>query len=419
GGGGSGGSGGTGGTGGPTFGSTCSGAATTLEGVMLAPNGRDPVANGFAYVAASTNPMGTGVSCELCNMPIDGALVTATTDASGHFTLDLGGLPPSATVRLSVNKGRFRRTTLVTVNACQKTSVAAAQSTLPGKNGSDDDIPKIAIATGNKDQLDVVLNAIVLDAHVGFDCFEGRASASSSLTSPCGKRGALTPIETLLKNEAMLEQYNLVFLSCAPGKWKGLSAADQQTIAANLQTWAQKGGRLFATDNSYDYVAQAFPAAVTFMNGNMSVDAANVGYGISGSGSQYSGRINDTTMAAWLVAVGALPAGSNTVALTGYLNKWSVIQNVPTTTNDVVDATDAQSYPTPTATMPGPATTYPQTIRFDVTPAGAANACGRVIYSSYHTLPTTTQPDPTQLVPQERILEYLMLEADACIGPIG
>ena len=55
--------------------------------------------------------------------------------------------------------------------------------------------------------------------------------------------------------------------------------------------------------------------------------------------------------------------------------------------------------------------TYPQTIRFDVAAPGSMQACGRAIYSSYHTLPTTTSPDPTQLVPQERILEYLMLEA--------
>ncbi|MCU1283516.1 MAG: hypothetical protein JWM53_7062 [bacterium] len=59
--------------------------------------------------------------------------------------------------------------------------------------------------------------------------------------------------------------------------------------------------------------------------------------------------------------------------------------------------------------------TYPQTIRFDVPAPGSTQACGRAIYTSYHTLPTTT----TQLVPQERILEYLMLEAGACVGPIG
>src|SRR5262249_8233054 len=153
----------------------------------------------------------------------------------------------------------------------------------------------------------------------------------------CGMRGTLQPIETLLKNETMLEQYNLVFLSCAPGKFKALAAADQQAIAANLQTWTSKGGRLFVTDNSYDYIAPAVPNAGTFMNGNGPVDAANVGYGTSGAGSTYVGQINDTTLAAWLAAVGAIPAGSSSVMLTGYLNKWSVIQSVPMSTSDVVD----------------------------------------------------------------------------------
>jgi hypothetical protein len=58
-------------------------------------------------------------------------------------------------------------------------------------------------------------------------------------------------------------------------------------------------------------------------------------------------------------------------------------------------------------------------VRFDISAPGAASACGRAVYSSYHTLPTTATPDPTQLSPQERILEYLMLEAGACIGTIG
>lgn len=62
---------------------------------------------------------------------------------------------------------------------------------------------------------------------------------------------------------------------------------------------------------------------------------------------------------------------------------------------------------------------YPQTIRFDVPAPGSTQACGRAIYTSHHTLPTTTSPHRTQLAAQERILEYLMLEAGACVGPIG
>ena len=416
---GGGGGGGGGSSGGPTFGSMCNGAATTISGVVLAPNGHDPVANAFAYVPLMTNPFPATVACELCNMPVDSAAATATSDASGNFTLDLSNVPAGATLQLTVNKGRFRRTTTVNVTPCTANMAATTATTLPGKNAPGDDIPKIAVATGNKDQLDVVLAAMGLDAQAGFDCFEGRASSSSTLASPCGMRGALMPIETLLKDEPTLEQYNLVFLSCAPGKFKALAPADQQTIAANLQTWTQKGGRLFVTDNSYDYVAQAFPNDVSFMNGNSTVDAANVGYGTSGAGTTYTGVVNDATLATWLATVGAIPAGSNGVMLSGYLNKWSVIQSLPMSTSDVVDATNAQAYPSPTATTPGPAMTYPQTIRFDVAAPGTGMACGRTIYTSYHTLPTTTSPDPTQLVPQERILEYLMLEAGACVGPIG
>jgi hypothetical protein len=56
--------------------------------------------------------------------------------------------------------------------------------------------------------------------------------------------------------------------------------------------------------------------------------------------------------------------------------------------------------------------TYPQTVKFDV-PPDSKSACGRVVFSSYHTLGATTS---TALTPQEQILEYLMLEAGACLG---
>ena len=277
---------------------------------------------------------------------------------------------------------------------------------------------KIAVSTGNKDQLDAVLGAMGLDATVGFDCYEGRKTSTTKVMSPCGSHSALAAIETLLADETKLETYNILFLSCAPGKFASLPAGTQTTIAANLKTWAGKGGRLFVTDNSYDYIAQAFPSDVMFLNG-AAVDAANVGVGgSSATPTQYLGKVNDTTLQTWLTKVGALTAGSNTLMLDGYLNNWSVIQSVPTTTSDEVDATNAVAYTAPGGTTKGPAMSYPQSIKFDITAPGAANACGRAIYTSYHTLPSTTVVNAANLVPQERILEYLMFEAGACVGPI-
>src|SRR5262249_54810218 len=144
---------------------------------------------------------------------VDAAAASAVTDATGHFTLDLANVPVASSVPLTVNIGRFRRTTTIAVTACSATAASASATTLPGKSAAGDDIPKIAVATGNKDQLDFVLAAMGLDGQQGFDCYEGRASSSNALTSPCGSHGTLQPIESLLKNEAMLEQYNLVFLS--------------------------------------------------------------------------------------------------------------------------------------------------------------------------------------------------------------
>jgi hypothetical protein len=165
---------------------------------------------------------------------------------------------------------------------------------------------------------------------------------------------------------------------------------------------------LFTTDRSYDYVAQAFSSEVMFVGGNTTVDAANVGVGSVSMPATYSGRVNDMTLAGWLNAVGVLGNGQNTLSLTGYLTQWSAVQSVPMTTINEVDATDAQ-ISVNKMNMTG---TYPQTVKFDY-PPGDKNACGRVVFSSYHTLGATTS---TMLTPQERILEYLMFEAGACLG---
>jgi hypothetical protein len=411
---------------GMTFNDMCNGKPTTISGVVTAPNGHDPIANAFAYVINSRGDFPPTVACELCNMPVDSVSATATTKNDGSFSLDIGTEPVSATIDVTVNIGRFRHTGTVTVQPCMDNH--DIDTALPGKANGNDDIPKIAVATGNQDQLDTVLEAMGMDSTAGFDCFEGREPPAAgktlkTLTTPCGKRPSLSAIETLLTNETMLESYNLVFLSCAPYKFKSLTAAQQMQIVTNLQTWTGKGGRLFVTDNSYDYIAQAFPSAISFLDGNTTVDAANQGVGGSSTApDNYSGVINDPTLASWMGNIGAIPSGTNTLMLTGYLNHWTVISTLPMGTTDVVDATNGVAYGTGAkpSPSPGPATTYPQSVKFDInSPSGGA--CGRAIYTSYHTLEsTTTSTDPTvMLSPQERILEYLMFEAGACVGPIS
>jgi hypothetical protein len=411
---GAGGSGGSGPVAGPTFGSMCKGKPTTLSGVVRAPNGSDPIANALVYVPSSTGKLPPGVSCDLCAQPVDGLAAQVATGSDGHFSLDLSSLTPADQLPFTVSKGRFRRASTVSITPCQDNPLTAPTTVLPGKNGPGDDIPKIAVSTGIKDALDDVLTAMGLDASAGYDCFENQTKATTTPASGCEKRlaaqGASAPqLTDLLKDTSKLGQYNVLFVSCALGKFASLSAADRATIVANLQTWVGQGGRLFATDRSYDYVAQAFPASIAFVNGNSTVDAANVGVGSATTPATYSGRVNDAALVQWLTAVGVLTAGQSTMPLTGYLTQWSAVQSVPMSTVDEVDATDAKVAVGSTTTTGS----YPQTVKFDYAPPGSAAACGRVVFSSYH----TTGTPGAMLTPQERILEYLMFEAGACLGP--
>src|SRR5260221_677885 len=86
-----------------------------------------------------------------------------------------------------------------------------------GGSGGVDDIPKVAVSTGGRDQLDVVLAQIGLDKNVGFDCYENRRSATSTLTTPCGAQLAARPqqLTDLLTSATKLAQYQLVFISCS------------------------------------------------------------------------------------------------------------------------------------------------------------------------------------------------------------
>jgi hypothetical protein len=179
-------------------------------------------------------------------------------------------------------------------------------------------------------------------------------------------------------------------VSCAPNAYKTFGTP---AMASNAAAFVAAGGRMFVTDMSYDYVAQAFPSAITWMGPAGSpqpVDGANVG--VAGT---YQGNVDDPGLKAWLGHFGI----SSPVSIQGFLNPWSVQQSLPKSSTQVVDGT--------VSTSAGSAD-VPLTTQFDV------SSCGRVIYSSYHTAGGNVSPG--NLLPQERILEYLMFEVATCVS---
>ena len=168
-----------------------------------------------------------------------------------------------------------------------------------------------------------------------------------------------------------------------------------------------------ATDMAYDYLAQAFPTALTWAGPAGSpqpVDGANRGCSppnnTTGPETSYGITVDDPTLASWLKIVGYPTSPSVTVE--GFYTPWSLISSLPATTTLIANGTvpvdlvgSSPSCTTPTMTMKN----VPLTAQFDVP------TCGRAVFSSYHTY---TGAGATSSSAQEKIMEYLIFDAAAC-----
>jgi hypothetical protein len=378
------------------------------------------------YAAISINPYPANY-CDKCSAPIDPAYVSTITAPDGTFTLPLDNVPVMPTIDFAIQIGRFRKHTNLAVTPCTTTAVPMAAETLPG-NSTVGDIPKIAVSTGNVDHLDQVLNALGITQ---YDCYEGRASTSPAMpwtyskAPTCATTGQIVDV---ISNPTTLANYHMAFLSCAPDAYGNFTTPLGQkfvgtlgtypgrgystsTMSTNTQNWVASGGRLFVTDTAYDYIAQAFPAPITWAGPGGSpqpVDGANIGCapGASPHTVLYPTTINDPTLAAWL----KLPAigfpNSPNVETLGFYQPWSMMQSLAPATELIATGTSMPIDPTYNATKcatPTMSPNVPLTAQFDVP------SCGRVIFSSYHTASGNNATSAN-----EKIMEFLIFAAAVC-----
>ena len=391
---------------GPTWGSTCPpGSAPKVSGQVFAPNGHDPAPTSYAYAPISVTPYVPGVACDACDKAIDPFWVQTLTGVDGTFTLDLADVPATPTVKIAVRKGRFRKVVTVTPACGTTTKMPAADTTLPGSTTAGD-LPKIAVSTGNSDHLDTILTALGITS---FSCYEGRVA--SGALCPAGVAAGKKVLD-LLRDATTLDTFNVLLVSCAPNIWSSYSPTDQATIKTNLAAWVNKGGRFFATDNSYDYVAQTWPDAITWQGptgtpwpvGTLAGGGANVGV-VPASGS-YAATVDDPDITSWLKLPEIAVTSAPSVSISGWLKPWSVQKSLAATTTRITHGSVQFQYPSGAATT---TSDLPLTAKFVV------NSCGKVVYSSYHTLSSVSA---SGLTPQERILEYLLLDVASCVNGI-
>lgn len=377
-----------------SFGDSCNGTPTTLSGTAFMPNGTDPVSKAtVAIFDVAPTPLDRGVYCQKCSAT-DGGQPLRAVDAGpdGKFVLDISAVTKAASFYVTVRKGRFRKIIpSFAITPCQDNPLSASDSSLPGTSAQGD-LPKIAVSSGNKDHLESVLQRMGITE---YDCLIGTSSSSDT----CKAAGSTTNLGTVLGDSAQLASYALLFIACAPNS-PYLPTGPTDPKSVNLNQWVNAGGKLVVTDDSYDHVEQAFPDAVDFQGPSAAAGTPQPlkGADVGTAAASLTGTVTDADLAAWLgLFPGALGAGG-TVNLVGFLSSWAVMRAPGTGTSSVVHGN---------ATWTGGSGDVPLTAQFEV------NNCGRVIFSSYHTDASATDGGAGML-PQERILEYLMMQVATC-----
>ena len=364
--------------------------------------------------------------CERCVNP-SGKYVF--TDHQGNFDLDI--INPG-NYWLTIQKGQFRVEQEVVMGPDQTLELAAQDSTLPSRNDPANGrwIPRIAMAVGSYDHLEDILGKMGLGSVSGSGDYVDTSAAgimdvyTNGTSFGGGTQGTLTDLVGDLNR---LLQYHILFIPCSTSTNTG-ALLNQQNLH-NIRDFVDAGGKLYVTDWSGEWADNVFPAQMTLGANedtpasayNPTTDSWNTNQFGDADGSFYdsnNAEIIDPDLFDWLNGqAGPIVENYNTTvdynpSQFTVEGNWNTIEAL----NQVVIGQDNEGLPiydTPQAFIIGGRGTStpkkPLTVTFEPT------GCGRVLYSTYH----TTDNTHNGLVPQERVLLYLIMEIGVCqSGPI-
>ena len=410
----------------------CSGGGTTsVSGTVYSPNGADPLPGVLVYVPnAPVQPFTPGVSCGDCGADVSGApLVSAITDVKGTFTIN--NMPIGANIPLVIQKGRWRRQfTIPNVAMCTNTPLptsGAGQIRMPKTDavhaGGEGDIPLMGFVTGVVDALECVLRKIgIADSEFSDPSGTGRVRFYVGSGGPGATYSASTPDETTLwGSQSEINKYDMVYFACQGSDYEKTAA--QQSI---VETYANSGGRVFATHYSYVWLYNqndaTNPADSFSKTAQWAVDpnGNNTFVNDPQTGFINMGFPRGQTLAQWLQVVGASTTLGqiqiNTLRddFKGVLGKSVLWINVndtgfPPFIPGLGNVPMHYTFDTPVAPPPGP-------------DGGAGIQCGRVLYSDFHVENANTagqtfpgECDNQPMSPQEKMLEFMIFDLGSCV----
>jgi hypothetical protein len=425
---------------------------TTLKGTVRAPTTAaylaagvkaDPVNNALVYIpnAGGTNdgvqPFGAAVACTQCGDEITGSPlngVIANTAPDGTFTLT--NVPAGVPFPLVIQLGRWRRKiTVPAIPSC--TTVTLPDTTdanwlrfprWQAEGNAADNIPQMAIATGNVDTLECVLRKVGIDdREFVLGSKTGRVHMyrnNGAEVREGNKKDLSVPQTTLTGTAAELDKHDMVLFPCEGGHTDEATADKDRLLA-----YTTAGGRVFATHYSYTWLYDRDTTSTT-LDGPFSTTAVwNV--------NKYSPTANDAAIRTFIDTT--FPKGQQFAQWLGIVNALSQVSppainvNVPRDDLDPPMPAVSQQWGYTTAAdwnNPGgtPARTAVPTIQHFTfnTPVGAAPAsqCGRVVFSDFHVananvnnadFPAECNANPMNA--QERVIEFMLFDLASCITP--
>lgn len=341
----------------------------TISGTVFAPNGSLPIAGALVYVtkdAPAAIPETT--FCDECVALPQDSFATSNADGTFSWSTQL----PSGDYFIVVQKGQFRRVRKLKVDKSGEIQLPKDQTTLPGRKDASngDDVPKMAVLKGSSyfDKIDESLSKLGLEE---VDVLEDRS---------------------LLEKPAELAKYHIVFVPCGE---KDAPQIQNATIKANIRNYVASGGRFYVTDWSYEYVRQPFPGFLSWQG-----ESSTLGSAATLDKWDAPATAADQGLGDWLNAT-----GDASFSVEG---NWTDIRAVNTVKGPDVDGNPVDITPRVwvTAKKPGNTSAHPTTVSFEY-------ACGRVLFSTYH---TEESDFGSGLHAQEKALLYVLLEVGVCIG---
>jgi hypothetical protein len=424
------------------------GSTTSISGKVYDPAGKNGLYDIAVYVPGGPLqplPAGVPTGTDACNCAAlfkSGAVVSTATGVDGAFRLE--NAPVGKQIPLVLQVGKWRRVLHVDTTQCADAPQPDKSLSLPGTlagAGPDDNMPDIAVSTGNADTLECLMKRIGLtDAeyvagaggagHV--HVFAGGTAGGGlgligGLETPA-MAGAPASSTSLWDSSAHLMPYDILLLSCEGG----------ETYHANpqaLEEYLNAGGRAFASHFHYAW----FSGPINSTGQNAYAAPADWGNnlatwtgGIGGIGTTANGKIVQTlngstspfpkgvALYQWLGLNGALGVqGAPAHELAIFQPRFNSVvapgnkPSQPWIEDDATSNTMYFSFDTPVGAPVDPKTGLPA-------------YCGRAVFSDLHVSgnpqthdnpPPPAGCDGVDLSPQEKALEFMLFDLSSCVIP--